>query len=163
MADVIALLNNLEAEAKASYEYLAESFAHDISLNIYREMEKKGWKGKDLASAMRVKPARISQITNGSSNVTIATLAKVAHALGCEIHNLVAEIKETEIIFQNAASDCIAQTLSQVTDWESDAEFSFYEDSNVLPVDKPSETNYDLYSGPSSDFDVVCDYIGAKG
>jgi transcriptional regulator with XRE-family HTH domain len=51
--------------------------ANEITEQIYRMLDKMGWKQKDLASAMNKSEAEISKILNGNHNLTLRTIAHI--------------------------------------------------------------------------------------
>lgn len=82
----------LEAKTRerlARYEHDPEYQAEKLSLTVTeafaRMMKEKGVSRKDLAERLGVSKARVSNIMNGSPNLTLKTLASVAVALDSEV------------------------------------------------------------------------------
>jgi len=59
----------------------------EISMTIEDQRKAKGYTQKDLAKKLGVSQAMVSRWENGEENLTIATLAKIAVALGLELGN----------------------------------------------------------------------------
>ena len=54
--------------------------------NLCRLMEVEGVTSRELARRLEVSPARVSQMLDGTRNLTLATLAQAFHALGRSMH-----------------------------------------------------------------------------
>ena len=54
--------------------------------NLCRLMEREGVTGRELARRLGVSPARVSQMLDGTRNLTLATLAEAFHVLGRSMH-----------------------------------------------------------------------------
>lgn len=61
--------------------FAQEELILDIAEAIWAEMEKRNWSKKQLAEALDRTPAYVTQLLNGGRNMTLRTLADVAHAL----------------------------------------------------------------------------------
>lgn len=59
------------------------SFA--ISDKISLLLDERGMTQKDLAKTMRKSESEVSRWMSGTHNFSVATLAKISHALGCDI------------------------------------------------------------------------------
>ena len=70
-------------------------------IDIAALRKKLGMSAVELAAAIDVTPGFISQVENGKSGVSTDTAAKLAHALGCTIDELLGE-KEDESEQANA-------------------------------------------------------------
>lgn len=73
-----------DEEAKVKYNALEPMY--EITREIIKLRISKGLTQKDLANLIGTKQSAISRLENGSSNPSIEFLAKIAHALGKEIH-----------------------------------------------------------------------------
>lgn len=63
---------------------------HDLSQQIFFRREHNGWTQEELAETAGLTQSQIAKLEAGDSNPTLRTLVKVAHALGCRLHQLVA-------------------------------------------------------------------------
>jgi len=54
--------------------------------NLCLVMEREGVTSRELARRLGVSPARVSQMLDGTRNLTLATLAEAFHALGRSMH-----------------------------------------------------------------------------
>ena len=54
--------------------------------NLALLMQKQGVTGRELARRLKVSPSRVSQMLDGTRNLTLATLAEAFHALGRSLH-----------------------------------------------------------------------------
>ncbi len=84
MAKLAKWYKNIIDELKETIEYKIESISFDISIQIYKQMEKLGLSKKDLAERLNVSKSYITQLLKGKSNITLETLIKVADALELE-------------------------------------------------------------------------------
>ena len=92
-------------------EYKIESIAFDISVQIYKQMEKLGINKKDLAEKLNVSKSYITQLLKGKSNMTIETLIKVAEALGMTLQiKLVEKTVNTEVDIQNDKNSALRKS-----------------------------------------------------
>jgi ribosome-binding protein aMBF1 (putative translation factor) len=67
----------------------------DITVNVRKALENKGWKSQDLAHAMNKKPAEISKWLSGMHNLTLKSIIKMEQALGVDLI-LVNKIKSND-------------------------------------------------------------------
>jgi len=74
--------------------YQAEKLSLAVTEEFARVMKEKGMSKKDLAERLGVSKARVSNILNGSPNLTLKTLAAISVALDSQIH---LEITESRI------------------------------------------------------------------
>lgn len=65
--------------------YAQEGLILDVTEAIWEEMEKSGIKKKDLAKMLGKSPAYITQLLNGSRNMTLRTLADIAFAMNIKL------------------------------------------------------------------------------
>ena len=80
-ADMYALYCTLAKECKFSY-HIAMSSGKKLGENLRKLRLKKDMSQGDLATALSVDRAYISNIENGRMNPTLSTLEKIAGALG---------------------------------------------------------------------------------
>lgn len=73
-----------DQELKDEYDALEPMY--EITREIIKLRIAKGLTQKDLAQLIGTKQSAISRLENGSSNPSIEFLAKIAHALGKEVH-----------------------------------------------------------------------------
>ncbi|MEY8241472.1 MAG: helix-turn-helix transcriptional regulator [Cycloclasticus sp.] len=72
--------------SKNSFEYRLAKVQNHFALRIETLMKEKGFKQKDLANEISAKPAYVSRILRGDTNVSIKTMLKLAEALDAEVH-----------------------------------------------------------------------------
>jgi transcriptional regulator with XRE-family HTH domain len=65
-------------------EYLIERFVLEVHGTIRRRMKSAGITQKELAEKLGVTPARVSRMLNDNRNVTLASMAMIADALGAK-------------------------------------------------------------------------------
>jgi len=66
-----------------------ENEAQRLGQNLKRIRTKKGISQGDIARTLKVNKSYISNVENGKSNPTLATIAKIARAIGVSIRELV--------------------------------------------------------------------------
>jgi transcriptional regulator with XRE-family HTH domain len=66
-------------------EYWTERAIIEFTEDLSRWMESKQVSQADLAAAMGVSPPYISKVLKGNVNFTLATMTKLAYALGAEV------------------------------------------------------------------------------
>ena len=76
--------NVLSREADLQKEICQEKLILDVTESIFEALEKQGKNRADLAAAMGRSAAYVSQLLNGSRNMTLRTLADIAFSLGIE-------------------------------------------------------------------------------
>jgi transcriptional regulator with XRE-family HTH domain len=64
--------------------YAQEGLILDVTEAIWEQMDKAGLKKKDLAKMLGKSPAYITQLLNGSRNMTLRTLSDIAYAMNIE-------------------------------------------------------------------------------
>lgn len=67
-------------------EYWTERVIIEFTEALSRWIEAKGVSQADLAAAIGVSQPYISKVLKGNVNFTLATMTKLAHALGAEVH-----------------------------------------------------------------------------
>jgi transcriptional regulator with XRE-family HTH domain len=82
VANLVSWWEDLNKELKKSPEFLAESLAFRLSLEIKERMKEAGLSQTALAVRLGVSKAYISQVLAGKTNMTILSLTKIAKALG---------------------------------------------------------------------------------
>ncbi len=75
-------------ELKASGEYYSESIRIEVAESIYELMEKQGVTKAELARRLNTSRGYITKLLQGNKNLTLDSICKVAHALGCKINNI---------------------------------------------------------------------------
>lgn len=66
--------------------YQAEKLAVDFLVELNAFMQAHSVSNADLARKAGVSPAYITKVFRGPSNLSLATLTKLAHAIGCKVH-----------------------------------------------------------------------------
>jgi transcriptional regulator with XRE-family HTH domain len=80
------LAKNRYEELRHDPEFETELLLIDINEAITHRMNVLGWRKADLAERLGVSRAFITKLLTGSQNTTIATLVRVANALGARIN-----------------------------------------------------------------------------
>jgi len=94
-------MNDIVAASKSAI-FAEEAFVVDVQSFLHHLMEEKGLSRADLAKAMGVSRARVSQIfSDECSNFTVRLLAKAAHAMG-ETLSLDCEFMRTQREFNRS-------------------------------------------------------------
>ena len=83
-----------EFQGDPDYEFT--KVAIDIGEQIVARMEERGMTQADLARAMGVSRARVSQILRGNDNLTLKSIVAVAIALDCRVEMLLKPLPTTE-------------------------------------------------------------------
>ena len=83
-----------EFEGDPDFEF--DRVAIDIGEQIVARMEEQGMTQADLARAMGVSRARVSQILRGNDNLTLKSIVAVAIALDCRVDMLLKPVATTE-------------------------------------------------------------------
>lgn len=79
IADIVAT-----PEGRRSMD--VERLLLEATENLCLVMEREGVTSRELARRLKVSPARVSQMLDGTRNLTLATLAEAFHALGRSLH-----------------------------------------------------------------------------
>lgn len=82
MDSFAALYDNMEASPKYQAEKLSVGFLSDV----HQYMSEHGVSKAELARRAGCSPAYITKLFNGSTNISVETMAKLAVALNCQIH-----------------------------------------------------------------------------
>jgi transcriptional regulator with XRE-family HTH domain len=82
VANLVSWWEDLNGELRKSAEFLAESLAFKLSLEIKERMKEAGLSQTDLSRRLGVSRAYVSQVLAGKTNMTVLSLAKIAKALG---------------------------------------------------------------------------------
>lgn len=88
MAQWKGRLGKKQRSIDSSSEYEAAQVAIDVANRIHDILVNQGMTQKQLASAMGVSDAYVSQLLSGDANPTISTLVRVTRALGSEMKTL---------------------------------------------------------------------------
>jgi cyanate lyase len=78
MKDLAQLLK----EAEASLDYVLQRLLVDITEELYKAMEDKGWSHHELSEATGKPMLWIKRFFQGNSKMKVADIAIVCHALG---------------------------------------------------------------------------------
>jgi transcriptional regulator with XRE-family HTH domain len=80
-----SLGDRLNDKLKDDPSFIAEGLALEIAMQINEALTKKGIQRRELAQRINAKPSYISEILNGTPNMTLLTLSKFAVALDQKI------------------------------------------------------------------------------
>jgi transcriptional regulator with XRE-family HTH domain len=72
--------------AEASTEYWSEAAAHELIRELESRMERQGISRAELARRLGTSKAYVTKVLGGNVNFTLATMARLAEALGAELH-----------------------------------------------------------------------------
>ncbi|MEJ2367974.1 MAG: helix-turn-helix transcriptional regulator [Acidobacteriota bacterium] len=72
-------------EAQQSPEYWAEIAIGDFTEELWRLLEEKNMSRAELARRLGTSPAYITKVLRGHANFTLASMAKIAHALDSQV------------------------------------------------------------------------------
>lgn len=75
----------VNATPKNKKEYLQEGLILDVTEQIWERMHELGLKKQDLAERLDCGKSHVTQLLNGSRNMTLRTLSDIAEAINCEI------------------------------------------------------------------------------
>jgi transcriptional regulator with XRE-family HTH domain len=107
--------------------FAEEAFVVDVQSFLHHMMEDKGFSRADLAKAMGVSRARITQIfSDESKNFTIRLLARAAHAMGESIEldarflreSRAREAKKNGVLISGRAKSNVVPLWSKMNDFE---------------------------------------------
>jgi transcriptional regulator with XRE-family HTH domain len=90
------IIKRLLEAGKKSGEYYLENARLDFTVGINAIMQEKSISKTKLAELIKTSPAYITKIFRGE-NFTLATMVKIAHALGAKIQITVSPIQEKSI------------------------------------------------------------------
>jgi len=86
MSDDKTLLERWHDESEEYRKaYAREGLILDVTEQIWEALNRKGWNQAKLAEALGVTASYVSQLLNGSRNMTLRTLSDIVYALGHEI------------------------------------------------------------------------------
>ena len=77
--------DDLYQEAEASDDYWLAGAVQDFTEEIFGLMERKGVTRSELARRLGTSPAYITKILRGNANFTLATMVRLARALGADL------------------------------------------------------------------------------
>ena len=100
-------------EGDPDYEF--DRVAIDIGEQIVARMEERGMTQADLARAMGVSRARVSQILRGNDNLTLKSIVAVAIALDCRVEMLLQPVPTAEPDQEAQPSTTEARPLARAT------------------------------------------------
>jgi transcriptional regulator with XRE-family HTH domain len=75
----------LLARAEASPEYWSEAAAHELIREVEARMARQGISRAELARRLGSSKAYVTKVLGGNVNFTLATMARLAEALGAEL------------------------------------------------------------------------------
>ena len=102
-----------EFEGDPDFEF--DRVAIDVGEQIVARMEERGMTQADLARAMGVSRARVSQILRGNDNLTLKSIVTVAIALDCRVEMLLNPIQAPEPDDTAQPSPTEARPLARAT------------------------------------------------
>jgi transcriptional regulator with XRE-family HTH domain len=73
-------------EAERHEDYEVGGAILEITESVVREMERQGISRTELARRLGASPAYVTKILRGTANFTLATMVRLARALGAELH-----------------------------------------------------------------------------
>jgi transcriptional regulator with XRE-family HTH domain len=126
------MANQIANEREAIFA--EEAFVVDVQILLNHIMKEKGYSRADLARAMNVSRARITQIfSDDCKNFTVRLLARAMHAMG-ETPELTCEFHLEEVRHK----------------WESESRKLAKASANVVPIWNEVTNDAELY-GPAND------------
>ena len=78
--------SELFQEAERHEDYWAAGAIMEFTERLVREMERQGITRVELARRLGASPAYVTKILRGKVNFTLATMVRLARALGTELH-----------------------------------------------------------------------------
>jgi transcriptional regulator with XRE-family HTH domain len=78
--------SELFQEAEQHEDYWVAGAIIEFTESLVREMERQGMTRVELARRLEVSPAYVTKILRGKVNFTLATMVRLARALGRELH-----------------------------------------------------------------------------
>lgn len=102
-----------EFQGDPDYEFT--KVAIDVGEQIVARMEERGMTQADLARAMGVSRARVSQILRGNDNLTLKSIVAVAIALDCRVEMLLKPFEAPESEHGVQPSPTEARPLARAT------------------------------------------------
>lgn len=89
MTDIMQWFDDIKDTAG----YVADHAKLDFAADIERHMESIGMTRSELAAKIGHAPSYITKVLRGDANLTIESMAKLSHALGCKLSIHVADNK----------------------------------------------------------------------
>jgi transcriptional regulator with XRE-family HTH domain len=86
MNDVVERWQQWVSEVEGSPELAAEHIKLDFAVALERRMEQQGISRAELARKLGTSAAAITQTLRGDANLSIARMARLAHALDAVVH-----------------------------------------------------------------------------
>ena len=109
-------------------EFAVEGAIADASQIICDLLDRKNMNKADLARLLQKTPAYVSQLLSGKTNMTVRTLAEVAHALGFKIEINVGDIEGAVVDISASAEEGSADG----TNPDRNAELKYHFRSRLL-------------------------------
>lgn len=81
-----------------------EGLILDVTEEIWKVMEEKGWNKSELASALGKSKSYVTQLMNGNRNMTLRTLSDIAFALGVSIRVALGDARHFELCWDEFAT-----------------------------------------------------------
>ena len=78
--------SELFQEAERHEDYWVAGAIMEFTESLVREMERQGLSRVELARRLGASPAYVTKILRGKVNFTLATMVRLARALGTELH-----------------------------------------------------------------------------
>lgn len=92
--------------------FAIEALVFSVQIALQKAMNKRGATNKDLAERLGMTPARVSQIfSSKGANLTLRTIARVAHALGEEFEL----IEKYDRSFASASREQLTASLFSIS------------------------------------------------
>lgn len=76
----------IESSPERARDYAQERLIAEVAEEIWAAMEQTRQSKSDIASSLGKTKAFVGQVLNGSRNMTLRTLADIAHTLGRKVH-----------------------------------------------------------------------------
>lgn len=76
--------------------YAQEKLIIDVSEQLWVALEKQGWTRTQLAEALHTSKSNVTQMLNGGRNMTLRTLADIAHVLESWVNVRICDRSETD-------------------------------------------------------------------
>jgi len=86
MAKINERFKGLEEKIESSIEYQIASTAFNIAIKVHARLDELNMTQKDLSEKLGVSRSYVSQILNGKTNMTLATLMKLAQSLDYDLN-----------------------------------------------------------------------------
>lgn len=113
MSDPFKFLGKAFEEARKSLAYRVEAVSLEFTEELVQRMDELGLKRVDLARMLDVSPPYISKLLDGAGNFTLATLVKIADAVGCDLKTHLAT-RDCESIWVDVPHAAIVVSPSKI-------------------------------------------------